>query len=61
MRLSDVTSPDPASQTEVGLIGAPCDLLDIVKRHYGCHGAEDLLPGDAHIIAHVSEDGRGMK
>ena len=56
--LGDVGGVDRAAEAVGRVVGDAHRLVDVVERQDRQHRAEDLLAGDAHVVAHVGEDRR---
>ena len=44
-------------QPKLCVVGPGDDFFFRVKGHDGCHGTEDFLPGDDHVVCDIVHDG----
>src|SRR5690349_19072665 len=56
--LVDVVGPHRPGEAVLAVVGDPHGVGGVLERDDGEHRAEDLLPGDAHVVVRVGEDRR---
>ncbi len=58
VRLGDVLGPNGCRQAVSGVVRALDHFVDRLEWNDAHHGAEDLFPGDLHVVIDVGEDRR---